>query len=42
MTSPRGAARTASANQNQSPGEAAGSYRVYEIEDNAPVTIGFR
>jgi len=24
------------------PGEAAGSYRVYEIEDNAPVTIEFR
>jgi branched-chain amino acid transport system substrate-binding protein len=24
------------------PGEAAGSYRVYEIKDNAPVTLGFR
>lgn len=24
------------------PGEAAGSYRVYEIEDGSPVTIGFR
>jgi branched-chain amino acid transport system substrate-binding protein len=24
------------------PGEAAGSYRVYEITDNAPVTLGFR
>ncbi len=24
------------------PGEAAGSYRVYEIVDNAPATIGFR
>jgi branched-chain amino acid transport system substrate-binding protein len=24
------------------PGEAAGSYRVYEIQDNAPVTIEFR
>ena len=24
------------------PGEAAGSYRVYEIEDNAPVTIEYR
>jgi branched-chain amino acid transport system substrate-binding protein len=24
------------------PGEAAGTYRVYEIKDNAPVTIGFR
>lgn len=24
------------------PGEAAGSYRVYEIEDNSPVTLGYR
>ncbi|MFQ8430383.1 ABC transporter substrate-binding protein [Amaricoccus sp. W119] len=24
------------------PGEAAGSYRVYEIENNAPVTLGYR
>jgi branched-chain amino acid transport system substrate-binding protein len=24
------------------PGEAAGSYRVYEITDNAPVTLGYR